>query len=58
MPKLTIDGKTYEVEAGKRLVLAIEELGVNIGHRCGGNAALHNLPGRIYRRRARENDTS
>jgi ferredoxin len=38
MPKLTIDGKTYEVEAGKRLVLAIEEAGVRIGHRCGGNA--------------------
>ena len=38
MPKLTIDGKTYEVEAGKRLVLAIEEAGIHIGHRCGGNA--------------------
>jgi ferredoxin len=38
MPKLTIDENTYEVEAGKRLVLAIEEQGINIGHRCGGNA--------------------
>ncbi len=38
MPKLTINGKTVEVEAGKRLVLAIEEAGVAIGHRCGGNA--------------------
>ena len=38
MPKLTIDGNTYEVEANKRLVLAIEENGINIGHRCGGNA--------------------
>lgn len=37
MPKLTIDGSTYEVESGKRLVLAIEESGINIGHRCGGN---------------------
>ena len=38
MPALTINGKTFEVEAGKRLVLAIEESGINIGHRCGGNA--------------------
>lgn len=38
MPKLTIDGKSANVEKGKRLVLAIEEAGVNIGHRCGGNA--------------------
>lgn len=38
MPKLTVDGKTVEVEEGKRLVLAIEGTGVEIGHRCGGNA--------------------
>jgi len=38
MPKLTVDGKTVDVAEGKRLVLAIEEAGVNIGHRCGGNA--------------------
>jgi ferredoxin len=38
MPKLTIDGQTVEVAANKRLVLAIEESGVNIGHRCGGHA--------------------
>lgn len=39
MPKLTIDGRgTFEVEAGRRLVLAIEEQGVPIGHRCGGHA--------------------
>ena len=38
MPNLTINGKTYTVEDGKRLVLAIEEQGINIGHRCGGNA--------------------
>ena len=38
MPKLTVDGQTIEVAANKRLVLAIEESGVNIGHRCGGNA--------------------
>ncbi len=38
MPTLTIDGKSVEVEKGKRLVLAIEESGTKIGHRCGGNA--------------------
>jgi ferredoxin len=38
MPKLTIEGQAVEVEAGKKLVLAIEEAGVNIGHRCGGYA--------------------
>lgn len=38
MPTLTVAGKTVEVAEGKRLVLAIEELGVNIGHRCGGHA--------------------
>ncbi len=38
MPNLTVAGKTLEVPAGKRLVLAIEEAGVEIGHRCGGYA--------------------
>jgi ferredoxin len=38
MPTLTIGEKSVEVEKGKRLVLAIEEAGVNIGHRCGGNS--------------------
>ncbi len=38
MPKLTVDGKTESFGADKRLVLAIEEMGVNIGHRCGGKA--------------------
>jgi ferredoxin len=38
MPKLTVNGKTVDVEQDKRLVLAIEAQGVNIGHRCGGNA--------------------
>jgi len=38
MPKLTVDGKTFDVEEGTRLVLAIEQNGVNIGHRCGGYA--------------------
>jgi ferredoxin len=38
MPKLTVGETTGEVPADRRLVLAIEELGVRIGHRCGGNA--------------------
>lgn len=40
MPKLTVEGyNTVEVEAGKRLVLAVEEdAGVDILHACGGNA--------------------
>ncbi|MBL8046267.1 MAG: (2Fe-2S)-binding protein [Anaerolineales bacterium] len=38
MPQLTVNGQTIEVEAGTRLVLAIEAAGIKIGHRCGGNA--------------------
>lgn len=39
MPTITIEGfGTCDVEKGKRLVLAIEECGVDIGHRCGGYA--------------------
>ncbi len=38
MPKLTVAGQTVEVEQGRRLVLAIEGTGVEIGHRCGGFA--------------------
>ncbi len=39
MPKLTVEGHgTVEVPSGKRLVLAIEQAGVDILHACGGNA--------------------
>ncbi|HMO60292.1 MAG TPA: 2Fe-2S iron-sulfur cluster-binding protein [Roseiflexaceae bacterium] len=38
MPKLTVGDRTIDVSAGRRSVLAIEDLGVQIGHRCGGNA--------------------
>jgi ferredoxin len=40
MPKLTVEGfGTFEVESGKRLVLAIEQdAGVDQLHACGGNA--------------------
>ena len=40
MPKLTVEGYgTFDVAAGKRLVLAIEQNAkVDILHACGGNA--------------------
>jgi ferredoxin len=38
MPKVTVEGfGTFDVEAGTRLVLAIEDAGVDILHACGGN---------------------
>jgi len=39
MPKITIENaKTIEAPSGKRLVLAIEDAGIDILHRCGGFA--------------------
>ncbi|KAB7704383.1 2Fe-2S iron-sulfur cluster binding domain-containing protein [Bacillus aerolatus] len=39
MPNVTVFGQgTFEVENGKKLVLALEDNGVNILHRCGGKA--------------------
>ncbi|WP_100407985.1 2Fe-2S iron-sulfur cluster-binding protein [Bacillus solitudinis] len=39
MYKINVDGNgSYEVEEGKKLVLALEDNGVDILHRCGGNA--------------------
>jgi ferredoxin len=39
MSNVTVEGeKSFEVEAGKKLVLAIEDAGIDIMHRCGGNA--------------------
>jgi ferredoxin len=39
MPTVTVEGeKSFEVDAGKKLVLAIEDAGIDILHRCGGNA--------------------
>jgi ferredoxin len=40
MPQLTVEGcSPVDVEAGKRLVLAIEQdAGVDVLHACGGNA--------------------
>lgn len=39
MPKVTVDGEdAFDVQEGRRLVLAIEDAGIDILHRCGGNA--------------------
>ncbi|RDW20045.1 (2Fe-2S)-binding protein [Oceanobacillus arenosus] len=39
MPYVTVfDRGTFEVETGRKLVLALEENGINILHRCGGRA--------------------
>ena len=39
MPILKIEGfGSFDVEEGQRLVRAIEACGVDIGHRCGGQA--------------------
>jgi ferredoxin len=39
VPTVTVDSEeSFEVEPGKKLVLAIEDAGIDIMHRCGGNA--------------------
>ena len=39
MPKVTVDETTtFETPAGTKLVLAIEDAGIDILHRCGGHA--------------------
>lgn len=39
MPTVTVEGVgSFEVESGKKLVLGIEDSGVDILHRCGGQA--------------------
>jgi ferredoxin len=39
MPTITVSsGQSFEVEADKRLVLALEDNGIDILHRCGGHA--------------------
>ncbi|KOP74148.1 peptide ABC transporter substrate-binding protein [Bacillus sp. FJAT-21351] len=39
MPRVTVLGHgSFEVEKGKKLVLALEDNGINILHRCGGKA--------------------
>lgn len=39
MPTITVkDGASFDVEQGKRLILALRDNDVDILHRCGGNA--------------------
>jgi ferredoxin len=39
MPTVSVEGlNSFEVDSGKKLVLAIEDAGIDILHRCGGNA--------------------
>ena len=39
MPRVTVEGeKSFDVESGKKLVLCLEDNGIDILHRCGGNA--------------------
>src|SRR5262249_7223555 len=39
MPTVTVEGeKSFEVESGGKLGLGIEDAGIDIMHRCGGNA--------------------
>lgn len=38
MPIITANGRSDDFAPETRLVLAIEALGINIGHRCGGKA--------------------
>lgn len=38
MPTITVDGRSADSTPNRRLVLAIEDMGIQIGHRCGGKA--------------------
>ena len=39
MPQITVEGETaFDAPIGKKLVLAIEDAGIDILHRCGGQA--------------------
>jgi ferredoxin len=38
MAHVKVDGQTFEVADGTRLVLALEDAGIDVMHRCGGYA--------------------
>ena len=49
MPTITVEGfGSFEALEGQKLVLAIEEAGVDIGHRCGGYARCTTCRVRIF----------
>lgn len=38
MPRVTVEGRpTFEVPEDKKLILAMEDAGIDVLHRCGGN---------------------
>jgi len=38
LPKVTVESRgTFEVEVGTKLTLAMEDNGIDVLHRCGGN---------------------
>ena len=38
MPTVSVDDRSVEVPSGMRLTIAIQQAGIEIGHRCGGKA--------------------
>ncbi len=38
MPTITVNGQKATVASDRRLVLAVQDAGIDIGHRCGGKA--------------------
>lgn len=49
MPTITIHaGSSFAVEPGKRLVLALEDSGLDVLHRCGGYAKCTTCRVRVY----------
>ena len=49
MPKVTVeDFDSFDVPEGQRLVVALAEAGVDIGHRCGGYARCTTCRVRVF----------
>ena len=63
MPTITVEGeKSFEAPSGKKLVLCIEDAGIDILHRCGGFARcttcrVHFLEGEPSEMSAAERET-
>ncbi len=48
MPRITVMRETFDVEPGKRLVLALEDSGLDVLHRCGGYAKCTTCRVRVF----------